>query len=132
MAGLTTWTSPDGRPFSVIVAPDFGVTERALKAWDRYRSNVEPVEEVIVSFSGIDGIPCSERDLATFVALGGGGSGLALSGVSCGYGGEGPHGTAAILRSLGVGDAVVDLVFEQRDLRLVRLSGGGWMAEVRP
>ncbi len=129
-AGLTTWTEPRTRvPYSVILADDFGVTVRALASWDSYKEQLGTVKTVLVSFAGIEGLPIGENDLAGFLALGSTGAGLALSGTNCGYGGEGPHGTARILRELGVTEAVVGMVFSQRRLRFERLEDR-WMVEV--
>lgn len=132
-AGMTTWTPPDrNAPYSVILADDFGVTRRALESWDHYAENLGKVEEVRVSFAGIEGLPISEHDLARFVALGSTGAGLALSGANCGYGGEGPHGTERILLGLGVPAKLASMVLHQRDLRFVQGPNGFWAAEVDP
>ncbi len=131
-AGLTTWTDPRGRvPYSVILADDFGVTVRALASWDRYKEELGKVTEIWLAFEGIPDLPVAEHDLARFLAIGATGSGLALSGVNCGYGGEGPHGAARILEEVGMGKPLVDLVFSHRELHFVYLEDR-WAAEVDP
>lgn len=127
-AGLATWR--DGSvPYSVILAPDFGTTSEALEAWDHYKENLGEVRAVLVTRSGIEGLPVAEDLLASFLALGSTGTALALSGTNCGYGGEGPHGSARILRELGVSDALVDFVFRHRRLRFELLEDR-WIVEV--
>ncbi len=131
-AGMLTWKDPESRvPFTIIMAPDFGTTKDALDAWDRYRENLGEVQEIYIAQNGIPGLPMGEDFLAKFVALGSTGTGLALSGTNCGYGGEGPHGTARILRELGISEAVVSLVFHERAFHFVRLEER-WLVEVDP
>lgn len=127
-AGLTNWR--DGLvPYSVILAPDFAGTDDALEAWDQYKENLGEVRTVLVTQSGIDGLPVAENLLAKFVALGSTGTALALSGTNCGYQGEGPHGTARILRELGVTEAVIPVVYRYSRLRFERLKDR-WLVNV--
>ncbi len=131
-AGMLTWTDPESRvPYTVILAPDFGTTSDALEAWEHYREHLGTVHEVYIAQHGIQGLPMAEDFLATFLALGSTGRALALSGTNCGYPGEGPHGTARILRELGISEAVVSLVFHERAFHFVRLEDR-WMVEVDP
>ncbi len=133
-AGMLTWKDPKSRvPYTVILAPDFGTTSDALKAWEHYREHLGTVHEVYIAQRGIQGLPMAEDSdfLAKFLALGSTGTGLALSGTNCGYGGEGPHGTVIILRELGISEAVVSLVFHERAFHFVRLEDR-WMVEVDP
>src|SRR2546421_5250083 len=44
---------------------------------------------------------------------------IVLSGTSAGYGGEGPHGTATILRFMGVPESIVKKVFSNKQMRIV-------------
>ncbi len=131
-AGMITWKDPESRvPYTVILASDFGTTSDALEAWARYKEELGTVQKVYVTRYGIEGLPVAEDLLSSFVALGSTGAGLALSGCNSGYGGEGPHGSASILRELGIPESIVSLVFQAHKLRFT-LFDESWLAEVDP
>ncbi len=55
---------------------------------------------------------------------------ILLSGTQAGYGGTGPHGTASILRFLGVPEHTMKLVFSEEQLLLEWSESRGWRPTV--
>ena len=72
-----------------------GVTEKSV---DFYKKNIDKIGAVI-------GIACDARtgEKANLYIFGSRDA-MRLTGCSCGYGGEGPHGTAKILQTLGIAE----------------------------
>lgn len=81
-----------------------GITRKSLEYWDAYKGIIGRVVRVDVSEEPLH----TEQDHFrgaifeyNFVAFGTKGT-IYLSGCNCGYGGEGPNGTAKILAELGL------------------------------
>lgn len=106
----------EGEHFVVRLPPDEGVTELSLKAWRQYQEELGHVKRIIIKQGGIRELPVSEHLLATMVLLGENGTGLALTGANCGYGGEGPHGSETILKDLEVPEHNRKALFRLREV----------------
>ena len=84
-----------------------GITRESLEFWNKNKNSIGKVTHVEVSAEGLyledrtgeNGITYPVE--YNFIAFGECGA-ILLSGCNCGYGGEGPNGTAKILAELGL------------------------------
>lgn len=81
-----------------------GITEQSLQFWHENKDKIGRVEALEASFEPLM-IDVDDDETGIFewnVEIRGSGGSIFLSGCNCGYGGEGPNGTATILAELGV------------------------------
>lgn len=83
-----------------------GITVESLKFWNENKNSIGKVTHVEVSADGLFFEDRTENGITypveyNFLAFGSQGA-ILLSGCNCGYGGEGPNGTAKILAELGL------------------------------
>ena len=84
-----------------------GITERSLKFWNENKSKIGKVTHVEVSEEGLQTEDRKSESGITYpveynTMITGTQGSILLSGCNCGYGGEGPNGTAKILAELGL------------------------------
>ena len=103
----------------IMVIHDFGhgVTRQSTEQFEKYISDIQPIEvnvrnhgEFTFELFGVT------RDNQKSVII-------LESGFNCGYGGEGPHGTADALKKLGVDDADLKEIFVRDNLTFDFRSG---------
>ncbi len=86
-----------------------GVTQRSLEYWKKTKQPDWQVRQVTCKNSGIftTEVTCFDNEHNLIVVL--------LSGMNCGYGGEGPHGLLDLLTDcdIPVTDSVKSYVFER-------------------
>jgi len=75
-----------------------GITRRSLEYFERYKPKLGKIKQVEVCKEEVYHI----HDVPYTMVITGAGCRMFLSGCNCGYGGEGPHGSLKILRSLGM------------------------------
>ena len=96
-----------------------GVTQSSLKYFRRHVRKIGQCFEVNI-----------DQDRLFSMEIQGNNGVLLLSGCNCGYGGEGPHGTLEVLRTLGVKGADNE-VFHKRQVRIDLRRGWGAACDER-
>ena len=88
---------------TVLKDPGHGITRKSLDFWKTNRDKIGPVLSVEVDDNLHSELSPRGYPLEYPCAIYGADGMIRLSGCTCGYGGEGPHGTAQILVDIGVG-----------------------------
>lgn len=122
-----------------------GVTENSLAYFNDNIGLMGEIERVSIYFEDIDAAVenyflLSEKhrygDLTfvstpSMVIADSNGEEMWLYGCNCSYGGEGPHGSARILKSLGIPDKIAKKVFEYPIVKYVKSDDGNWEVNAR-
>lgn len=92
-----------------------GVTRESLDFWRANRDRIGPILSVEVQDDlYVEPDPEKGYPVEYPCAVYGVGGMIRLSGCTCGYGGEGPHGTAKILEDIGVHPVQAQRMVQQK------------------
>jgi len=84
----------------------YGVTRDSLKFWNEHKNSIGKITHMVVSEKELFSEHITENGVTYLVdyncMIFGTNGAIILSGCNCGYGGEGPNGTAKILAELGL------------------------------
>ena len=87
---------------TILKDPGHGVTRKSLDFWAANKSKIGPVLSIEVDDNLHSELSPEGYPLEYPCAIYGADGMIRLSGCTCGYGGEGPNGTAKILMDIGV------------------------------